>query len=480
VIAEAAIAVLLALTGYGVLAPLHRNVPNAARVWLSFPIGAAVYLLVAFLLVLGTGSLPPTMALSVTGVIGVVGGVFAAWRKGWDRRTVGGAAVAIGLSLVTVLFARSIHLTRLTPDSLRYLLFSTDLQLDDALTEVHRADLLLRQIGLPSLHTLSSLTDLRYMASIGPLFGVFALGFFVWFLSRATRRVATWRRWALVTTAILLLGTSNRLVYDAFYINTHIEVAAYLLIAIACSWLAVTSSNWEWAVPAGMALGISLLYRPEVPLVVAVVLMAMAASRAGWAVRLTLAVPPSIVVFLWYGMTLWRHAPGGDNLSLTAPVFGSLVAVLGAFSAVALGNLPRLRAFTRHLDWIMLGGLSLLVMVLAVGEPEILVDSAYATFRNLTYDGLWLLTWPTVIVLAIVALVVHRIPDGRLWTTPIIGFALLFWLLPLILEGAYGVGAGRSGNRILAHILAVTVTFLVLATIETWPASDENGETVPR
>jgi hypothetical protein len=128
----------------------------------------------------------------------------------------------------------------------------------------------------------------------------------------------------------------------------------------------------------------------------------------------------------------------------------------------------------------MLGGLLLLLAVVAVGETEILVDVAYATFRNLTYDGLWLFTWPVGIVLTVIAVVVHRIPDGRLWTTPIVGFTLLFWLLPLIRGGARRVGAGDSGNRILAHILAVIVTFLVLAAIDVWPASDENGETVPR
>ena len=471
---------LLTLGGFGVLAPLHRKVAPMARMWLSLPIGAAAYVLIAFLLVLSTGSLRPGMALMVTGVIGGIGGLSALWSRGWDRHAVVWGAVAAGLALVTVLSARSIHLTRLTPDSLRYLLFSNDLRLNDALAEVHRTDLLLRQIGLPSLHTLSSLTDQRYMASIGPLFGVFALGFFAWFLCRSTSSMAKWSRWVLVAIAVLFLLTSNRLLYDAFYINTHIEVAAYLLVAVAGSWLAVTNKSWEWAVPSGISLGISLLFRPDMPLVVAVVLIGVAASRAGWATRLALAIPPAIVVFLWYGLVLWRRTPGGDNVSLIAPVFVSLVAVLGAVLVVIVSNSPRVAPLARHVDRIMLGGLLLLLAVVAVGEPEILVNVTYATFRNLTYDGLWLFTWPAAIVLTVIAVVVHRIPDGRLWTTPIVGFTLLFWLLPLIRGGARRVGAGDSGNRILAHILAVIVAFLVLAAVDLWPASDENAETVSR
>ena len=64
-----------------------------------------------------------------------------------------------------------------------------------------------------------------------------------------------------------------------------------------------------------------------------------------------------------------------------------------------------------------------------------------------------------------VALIVQAIPDARVWTVPIIGFALLHWALPYVREGAWRVGAGDSGNRIMAHYLAVTVIFLVLAAV---------------
>jgi hypothetical protein len=60
-----------------------------------------------------------------------------------------------------------------------------------------------------------------------------------------------------------------------------------------------------------------------------------------------------------------------------------------------------------------------------------------------------------------------------LWTVPILGFGLLYWLLPLLRDGAWRVGTGDSGNRILAHIIAVVVMFLVLAAVE--PMEPELG-----
>jgi hypothetical protein len=71
-----------------------------------------------------------------------------------------------------------------------------------------------------------------------------------------------------------------------------------------------------------------------------------------------------------------------------------------------------------------------------------------------------------MLVLLVIALLVQRIPDGRLWTVPLIGFGLLFWLLPLLREGAYRVGSGDSGNRMLAHFLGVAVVFLALAAVD--------------
>jgi len=462
VIAEIAIGALLAMAGFGALAPVSGHVPGMARVWLSIPTGVAMYMIAALCLVLLTGTLSPLIALSVALGLGIVAMGIAARSQRLSPRDVRRVGIALGVVTLTVFVSRVVHLTRLSPDSLRYLLAATDLVRPNALEEMHTADLLIRQIGLPSLHSFYPNVDRDYLASIAPLFGVSGIGLFTWLTWQATSGSSRRRRLLMVGAAVTFVGTSNRLVYDSFYINTHIQMAVYLLIAVAGSWWAVSREKSGWAWPAGLALAGALLLRPEAPLVVAIILVTVAASRASWSVRAMVSIPPVFVTGIWYGIALWQNANSGDRVSLTAPVFGSLLAVSMAAMAVAVGGLRRARPVAAWFDRIGLGGIGLLLAVFAVNNRDVVADSIVATFRNLTYDGAWLLTWVGALGLLGVALTVHRVPDGRLWTVPIVGFGLLYWLLPLLREGAWRVGAGDSGNRILAHILAVVVVFLVL------------------
>ncbi|MFP3881973.1 MAG: hypothetical protein ACLFRT_14775 [Actinomycetota bacterium] len=468
-IAELAIAGVLAVTGLALLVALRGDFGGAVP-WMAFPIGVAVYLLAALSLLVIAGTFDPKTGLVVTGAVGAGGLVISLSRRNWNTKTLLAALAVLGVTAVTVLVARTVHLTRLTPDSLRYLLFAGEMQLPDAFNEIHPPDLVNRQMGLPSLHAMSSLTDRRYLASIGPLFGVSGFGFFIWLCWRATVDLIRSRRWILVGTAVLFLLSSNRLVYDAFYINTHIEVALYLLVTIAGSWIAVTERDWRWAVPAGIALGATLLFRPEAPIVATIVLVAVAASDAGWQVRLAMTAPTVLVAALWYGVVLWQNAPGGDAISPTAPVFGSLVAVFVAALVVTAGGSKRLWVMVRHMDRVMLAVMLVALAGFAAANLDVFTASVEASFQNIALSqGAWLFTWSIGVVLLAVALVVHQVPSSRLWTTPILGFAILWWLLPIIREGAWRVGTGDSGNRILAHMLAVVVVFLVLAAIPSWP-----------
>jgi hypothetical protein len=464
--AEIGVGALLALTGSALLAPVKGDVTPMARVWLSIPMGAALYTVVALFLIVLTGTLSPGVAFGWSVLLGLAVAVVTSILKGFDWADLRWAAIALGLAVVTVALARVVHLTRLTPDSLRYLLASTDVVRPDALEEMNKADLIIRQLGLPSLHALSELGDRRYLASLAPLFGVFGLGLSVWLIWAHTTSLEPRRRRWLVASSILFLVTANRLVYDAFYINTHIHMAVYLLIAVAGCWLAASTGRWGWAWPAGLSMAAMLLLRPEAPLVVAIVLVTLAASRASWAGRAAATVPSVIVMAVWYGIALWQHANYGDLISLTTPVFGSLVAVFGSAMIVVIGGLHMARPVTSRLDLIALVGLAVVLVAFAIRQPDVLVTSVQATARNVVYDGLWLTTWVALLVLLVIALLVERIPDGRLWTVPIIGFGLLFWLLPLLREGAYRVGSGDSGNRMLAHFLGVAVVFLALAAVD--------------
>jgi len=48
-------------------------------------------------------------------------------------------------------------------------------------------------------------------------------------------------------------------------------------------------------------------------------------------------------------------------------------------------------------------------------------------------------------------------------TAPIAGFFALFWASVYLRDAAYRVGAGDSGNRMLAHVILVVVLYCLVA-----------------
>jgi hypothetical protein len=461
-IGELVAVVALGFSGWGVLLWTSPRLPAAARSLLAFPIGAAVYMAVALAWAASTDRVEPAAALAVTGVIGLAG-VAAGWkRSGWRQQGVGLAYVLSGI-VVIVVTVRTVHMTALTPDSLRYLLFSVLLQGPEGLAAVHPPDLLNRQIGLPSLHALSWVGDRMHMASLGPVFGVSAFGFVAWLLWTQAR--ADRRRLLIVVVAGAFLLSTNRFLYSWFYINTHIEMATFLLIGVVGIWLSAKEQLAGWGVPVGLALGAALLLRPDSPLFVAVLMVVAAAAPIGWRSRWEIAIPVTLYWAVWYGLILIPHPHYQSYLSPTAPVVGNSAAILGGVALMCLAGVPWVRRLARHLDAAMLVLMVLGFGFLAARNLEVVADSASATVMNIEF-GFWLLTWPVLVGLTTVAVFRHRIPHGRVWTVSILGFGLLYWILPLLRDGAWRVGAGDSGNRLLIHFVAVVVAYVVLAAFQ--------------
>lgn len=469
---EVGIALALAASGYGILLGLCGRLPVAALGWLAFPVGAALHMFTSVGLFAFAGRVRPGAALAATASLGAAGWAVAVWNKGIDRdRLVTFACAAGGVALIAW-FVWTVHLTRLTPDSLRYLLGTADIQLPNGAAEVHPLDLLKRQFGYQALHALSAFTGRGYLAAVSPIFGVAGLGFFSWLL--ATRIGGARRqRWLIIGTAVAFLLSSNRLLYNFFYINGHLIVGVFMLIAVAGMWMAIVDRQPQWALPAGLALGATILMRPEAPLVAVLVLVPVAASTAGWTIRWAMTMPTLAALVLWYGMILWEHAPGGGDLSLSSPVTGNMVALTLAIAGVLLAGLGVLPRLLRLGSTALVPLLAVALAAYTVIDPMKLWMAVDATFRNIIGYGLWMIAWPVALLLLAVALFVHRVPESRLWTTPIMGFAVLFFLLPYIRESPWRVGTGDSGNRILMHMILVVVAFVIIALAGDRSTEDE-------
>lgn len=454
----------LAASGAAFLAPVSRQIPRVALGALAFPIGASLYAITASVWVAVASRIDPVPMLVATAVVGglVFGLAIVSGRAAPGFLVTLG--VTVGLTLVAAAALWSVHLTRLTIDSMRYVLASVDFQ--DAVSAVHPTDLLKRQLGLPAWHALSSLTERRYVAGVGPLFGLSGavlLGWLVW------ARTAGWdvvrRRW-VVLAAIAFALTSNRLLYDWFYINTHIAMAVLVLVAVCGLWLAGLEGHGGWALPAGIALAGTLLLRPESPLVVALIVVAFAPELPDRWSRLWVSGPSSLVMVAWYGLVLWNEAPGGSEVAIDAPVLMGFAAFVGASVAVAATAHPRTLPLAHLGRRALLPVMLLALVAFSVMSPHVLIDSVTATALNVGYQGLWAFAWTVAVPLLAVALVVHRIPRGTGWSIVVTGYGILFFLLAFIRNSPWRLGSGDSGNRLLAHVFLVAVAFLVLAAVE--------------
>jgi hypothetical protein len=474
---EVGLAVLVSASGVGVLAPLQGRLPRWALVSLAFPAGAGTYSIIGLGLLLTVGTVHVATALALTVAAGAAGAVVAHLRRslGWESLFVLGLVV-VGTAVVAAI-AWTQHLTRLTPDSIRYLLVSSDIGLPSGLSEIQPDDLLKRQIGLPMLQTLAELGPRRYLAFVSPMFAASAVGLFVWLASHMLRDAPHRLRWSLVGAATLFVLSTNRFVYHAFYINTHMAMALFMLVAIAGIWLAIEESQPVWGILAGWAMALTLLFRPEGPIVTALILVPFAATAAPMRLRWRVVGPVLAVFAAWYVGGLWIHAPGGWDRGPVAPVLGNSVVVLAVVVLTLVGGTGRGSRWARLAGRALLPAMvGLLVTLLAI-DPQLGLESLGATIRNLAPDwtwqhftgsgGLWIFSWPVILVLLATALIVGRDGAARLWRVPIVGFGILFFILPYLRGSAYRVGFGDSGSRIATHIVLVVVAYVLLVASET-------------
>ncbi|HEX6946847.1 MAG TPA: hypothetical protein VF246_05820 [Acidimicrobiia bacterium] len=461
-IAEMSVMAVLAFAGFLTTGAFRDPARQTGRVFLAIPVGAFIYMVMALLSLLTVGRVDPRVALGATALIGLGLAVVISSRREWRRDDAGMGLALIALTLGGVAVNHIFPMARLTEDSMQNLYLSLQFQLPGALELISPPPLVSRQLGLASLHALSSLTGLRYVPSLGTLFGLSTIGLFCWITYKAGPSTR-WRVWLVGATAAFLLS-GNRFLYSWFYINSHVQVAAYLLISLVAAWLAMTRS-WTWAPLSGMGLAALLLFRPDSPLIVGMVMVVIASLLPENRTALWIATPPLVVGFSWLGLILFRYSEFAGVISLASPVFSGILVVLSGTVALISVRWGFFRQVARYYGLILVAGMAVALVGATLMFPTTALASARATVLN-TIGGYWFTTWWVAVALGLVAFFVHRIPYGRLWTQAITAMALLYWLLPLLRDGAYRLGPGDSGVRILIHFLPVVTTFLVLAVTD--------------
>lgn len=380
-------------------------------------------------------------------------------------RAAGLAAVGVvGLVAVVVAITWTIPLTRLSPDSGRYLILARILGETGSLADVAvPLDLLKRQLAVAAIHA-SGADGLGYSVSWIPLLALGGLATTVhvaWSRLRATAS-SPWVLAALLAAPLALLMSADRSMFNLTYLNGHLLFAVLLLFGVARPWDAAgTGARWG-LVAAGLCFGALLTIRAESAIVVAIFLLPLVLSPA-WSLRdrLTLTLPPLLVAVLWYGLGVRPHVGAGD-LGITGPVDSVFVVTVGiVVAAMAASWFP-----VRVLQRLAITSMGAVLVGYLLWNLAVLPDDMATTLgnlaTNLTTAGLWGLTWPILAMLVAAVFVSRLVPDDTVFAAGLALYALALVAFAFLREDPYVLGPGGSGNRMVFHVGLVAVLYVML------------------
>jgi hypothetical protein len=463
---ELALVGWIALIGFAVLSPLWGRVSPFGIGAMAFPTGVAAYVLASLLLLTADAGFSTVAALGVASGAALV--VVVVWGRNPQipattiLATIG---VVVGACAAVAIMLQNVHVTRLTADSVRYLVTADALETSGSLDGVNPWDLRMRHLGAPLLHTGGVVAGRGYLASIAALLAASGLATAAWVAWEGFLMWATplrWRWLLLGATAALLIST-NRWLYHAFYVNGHMAMATFLMIGVGATWVAARRGVWVLLIPAAVAFSALPPWRPEATVAGAVFLIPLLSVVAiPIGLRWGLAAPFLAATVLWHGIAYPSRALDGD-LGVFGPVYGNLFVAGGIVVLLAVASVPPARRVAVYAPWVMLAGLAGYVGISAARSPRTLEASLAATGSNLAVSGLWGVYWWVVPLFIVGALLVVRFRLQSMWIMSMFGYALALLAFVYLRGGEYRVGTGDSGSRMLVHVALVAIVYVVLA-----------------
>ncbi len=383
------------------------------------------------------------------------------------------ALLSVLLFVSAVILFREINLQCLTVDSYWYLIVSSLLEADN-LNHATPDHLLTRLLAVPLMHAAANLTGEFYFRSITPLLAISTLTIMAWLTHEGLSifNIEPWIVKLLSAAGAFLLVTSNRFVFNAFYINGHMLTAVFIMLLIGCGWLLINNANPSvraLTVLQVISIPVLTVARPENPLFIGIALLPfLVSSKVSWKHRTLLLVVLGFSVLTWYGF-LWIKYYGSGQLvplSVVGMFSFGLVSVLIA-PLLAWRKIDKLLPHSLILTEL---GLWLVLIALAFRNFAPLYYSILATIDNifLGYGG-WGSFLVLIILIAAVLMVFTKAENMVYLRFPLTTFFPFAFLLVYLRESAYRVGHGDSLNRIFLHIVPLALLFIISTAIsERW------------
>lgn len=430
---------------------------------------AGVFLLVAvsFLAVFVRLPSHPAVLLSLTAGTSLL----FVWRArpAWQRGDLLSSALLLGGVTVVVALFREANLVTYHLDSFQYLLAGS-LIAQGLAPELGSATFWSKRTFVaPVLHSLANGHGELYLRSITPLFAAattLTLALFV-MVARGPER-HRWLRLLVVVLAVTFLFSTNRFVWHAFYLNSHLFTAGAWMTLAAANWRLMAGADRDrglWLTLTLLAIPTVIVGRPEGFLMVGMAIIPLVLSHRvpGWLRAV------QVGTFGLYTLTWQLFVAASTTSSLHMSVVAP--AALGALAiGVALLLLRWPVAARQPRGWRtgLLMALGTLLAGLALRQPTILTESLEATWQNVLLGaGHWGPSLGLLGLLVAITVLFHR-GDAA---TASLRFPLLATLPAVLLiaylrGAAYRVGAGDSLNRMLIQFVPLAVLYLAMAATE--------------
>lgn len=434
---------------------------------LGFVTGTALFVVLSTASGIAGVSTHPGWTIAMTWCVALAGLVTSkpprpAWRDVWCL-----LGFSVG-ALVLLTWATRAHLYTYHLDSFRYMLAAKAVASDhyDWLS----ANLLTKRMAAyPVLIAPAAMIGEDYLRGFAPTLALAVAWIVGWLSTAIVRCGSTLSRtlgWALTGTALALLLSTNRFLWNATYINGHLLCAAYLLTLAGSSWARAAvpqfPSRAALVLQSLSAVGL-VLVRAEGALLALVALVPVVCSSASTpAERRVPLFALGFATFTWYTYVVVAAGVTGSSVGLA--VLGALLMLLA--SCVTS---PRLAPVVQHGVVFVELGLWLCLCAASLWKPRLASATIEASFENIIVGRAGWGSAASFLCLTVAALVaLSRSPQRAFLRLPVTTFIPLSLLLAFLRGAPYRVAFADSFARSFIHIVPLAVVLLTTGFVAEW------------
>jgi hypothetical protein len=376
------------------------------------------------------------------------------------------ALVCTGIWAALAAIFSSFNASNFSPDSFQITLTGRLFGLG-GLTEPVWEGMAARSLFHPFAHAHGSLVGLDYLYAHHPMIGVGLLTSLTGLMYAGLQRLQVSRGRSLTVSALAAVALTSTYVFawHFFYVHANFGAGAYLMLFAAAFWFGEVESDAGWLVVAAVAMVGLALQRFETNLVAALFFGLLTARTRFTPQDIARSFGPAVAaICIWLALV----AINGESRFLNRPKAFVMGAVLiAAYAYVRSGWWPRLRQAVPPLVVVVL--VLGLAWAFATRPAQMLlaVENLYRNVFTLEWISWGLTPW-VLTALAILAWRAPRLPADTGFAYGIPAFVLFVLLIVRMRSGAYRLGWGDSGNRMMVHVLAVALFYVAMRLGASW------------